>query len=103
MASKDHRRSCCVSGVQHFKHPEALYTVLTIEKPVLVPCMPLLCGRSDEDIPMALGVTVLGLRMIGIWGLLSRAGFDDPTICNGGVDVYSLQYRVHTVHARCCS
>lgn len=60
-----------------------VYTVLTIEKPVLVPCMPLLCGRNDEDIPMALGVTVLGLRTIGMWGLLSRAGFDAPTICNG--------------------
>lgn len=100
MASKHHRRSSCVSGVQHSKHQEALYTVLTIEKPVLVPCMPLLCGRSDEDIPMALGVTVLGLRTIGMWGLLRRAGFDAPTICNGGVDVYPLQYRVH---ARCCS
>ncbi len=78
-----------------------VYTVLTIEKPVLVPCMPLLCGRNDEDIPMALGVTVLGLRTIGMWGLLSRAGFDAPTICNGGVDVYPLQYRAQ--HARCCS
>lgn len=43
---------------------------------------------------MALGVTVLGLRTIGMWGLLSRAGFDAPTSCNGEVDVYPLQYRV---------
>ena len=44
---------------------------LTMEKPALNPgklllLLLLLGGRTDDDVPMACGVTVLGLRTIGI-------------------------------------